>query len=374
MALLHFFYPENDLALATNDANYTAPRAAVDLRVSGEPLALWFGNQGDKFYTQGVNGEWYDAITDAFGIGVDVFDGDISGLAPMPWGWSIAVRKCFAQLGFDESALPDDAQIERMRMLSHRRTSARIAQMLVDKFGSHIGAPAVEVDNADDVLQHVHNLGRAMIKLPWSSSGRGVGDTLNLSDEEIVRRAMGTVRRQGSVLIEPYYESPQNFAYLFEMRHGQAIFAGYSLFEVDNHCAYSGSIVAGDDILEKRIATFIDIDLLHKVRDTLSDILTEIIGETYTGALGIDMMISGNTLAVAEMNLRMTMGHVAHALAERIMAPGTVGRYTIVPRTDNTCLMPTDCTIVGGKLTAGTLDLVPADRRHRITLTVAPTR
>jgi hypothetical protein len=370
MSQLHFFYPENDLALALNDVNYTAPRAAVDLRVSGEPLPMWFAAPGDKFYTQGVNAKWYDAIAEHFNIAADVHTGDVADLRPAPWGWSLPVRKYMLQLGFDECQLPSTEQIERMRGLSHRRTSALIVCTLREAFGTTIGDAAVEVDNTDDVLAYVHQRGRAMLKLPWSSSGRGVVDTFNLADDEIVRRAQGTIRRQGAIMIEPYYDSPQNFAYLFEVHGGVVTFAGYSLFDVDTHCAYSGSTVANDEILERMIAAHVDINVLRGVRDALPDVLGGIIGTDYDGAFGVDMMIADGKLAVAEMNLRMTMGHVAHALAARHVADGAVGRFTIVPRTDEAVCMPDACTIENERLVCGTIDLVPGDRRHRFVLTV----
>jgi hypothetical protein len=370
MARLHLFYPENDLALALNDVNYTAPRAAVDLRISGEPIAMWLGNDGDKFVTQGVNAKWYDAIVEAFDVRVDLFDGDTTSLQPQPWGWSLPVRKMFLDLGFDECVLPPVEQIERIRLLSHRRTSMGLAQQLFGDFGAVMGSPAVEVDRAEDILDYVHSHGRAMIKLPWSSSGRGVVDTFNLSDDEIVRRAMGTVRKQGTVMLEPFYDNPRNFAYLYEMRNGEARFSGYSLFDVDSHCAYSGSVVANDAILESKIAEFVDVELLRAVRDELQTQLTNVVGDAYDGYLGVDMMAANGILAVAEMNLRTTMGHVAHRLAERFVADGAVGRFAIVPRTDNSIFMPTDCTIQNNGLTAGTLDLVPADRRNRFLLKI----
>jgi hypothetical protein len=171
-------------------------------------------------------------------------------------------------------------------------------------------------------------------------------------------------------MLEPYYDNPQNFAYLFETHNGVVTFAGYSLFDVDSHCAYSGSVVAKDDVLEQMISKHVDIKTLRNVREVLPTLLQKIIGTDYDGAFGVDMMIANGTLAVAEMNLRMTMGHVAHALAERHVADGKIGRYTITPRADNATAMPDSCAIDNKKLVRGSIDLVPADRRHRFVLTV----
>jgi hypothetical protein len=370
MAKLHFFYPENDLALALNDANYTAPAAAVDLRNSGDSLPLWFADSGDRFFSQGVNANWYDAIANAFNIDVDIFNGDIDNLTPAPWGWSLPVRKYFSQLGFDDSQLPSPQQIMRMRDLSHRRAAAIVAKQLADSLDNFIGAPAIETSSTDEVLDYIHSHERAMLKLPWSSSGRGVVDTLNLSDDEIVRRALGTIRRQGSVMLEPFYDSPQNFAYLYYIGNGIVSFKGYSLFSVDSHCAYSGSTVAANDTLEQLIAQHTSLNNIRNVRQALIPILQNVIGTDYCGPLGVDMMIADNTLAVAEINLRNTMGHVALSLATRYMADNTVGTFTIQPRTDNIVALPRDCDIDNHKIYSGTLDLVPPDRRHRFLLTI----
>ena len=76
MHSLHLFYPENDLALARDLDNYTPPPAASRLRKSGETLALWYGDDGDKVFTQGINSQWYRGIKERFGLRTELYDGN----------------------------------------------------------------------------------------------------------------------------------------------------------------------------------------------------------------------------------------------------------------------------------------------------------
>ena len=69
MKHLHFFYPENDLALAAGVANYTGPAAAVALRLAGADLPLWYANSpSDAFITTGFDAARYERLQNMFGF------------------------------------------------------------------------------------------------------------------------------------------------------------------------------------------------------------------------------------------------------------------------------------------------------------------
>lgn len=98
-------------------------------------------------------------------------------------------------------------------------------------------------------------------------------------------------------------------------------------------------------------------DGLDEVATALPPILESIIGTDYDGPLGIDMMTvngDGYTLAPAvELNLRMTMGHVARIFYDKHIAPGHTATLTVENRgagTDTTVLS-------GGRIAGGTLSL-----------------
>ena len=91
----------------------------------------------------------------------------------------------------------------------------------------------------------VSRKGQAIIKSPWSSSGRGLryvnssfsataqnsGITRldNLDDME--KWAANVIRHQGGVTVEPYYNKVKDFGMEFEIVDGVVKYCGLSLFQ-----------------------------------------------------------------------------------------------------------------------------------------------
>ena len=61
MSYAHLFFPENDLALASDLSNYTPPRMARATHAAGETLPMWYGRPGDVFICNGVNNSWFNS-------------------------------------------------------------------------------------------------------------------------------------------------------------------------------------------------------------------------------------------------------------------------------------------------------------------------
>lgn len=370
---LHYFCPENDAALAANVTNYTAPAAAVRLRRAGSALSMWYGSPGDRFVTDGINARWYECMRDTFGIDVDVYDGCPDRLVPAPWGWSPAVRRRFADLGFTAEALPDDVHLDAIRALSHRRTALTITDMLRQHLGDIIAPPGREIDDVETAISLVCELSHAMVKQPWSSSGRGVFDSALFTPDDLQRHIHGTIRHQGSVIVEPFHDSTTDLALLFEVSHGHAEYLGPSVFDTDSHNAYFRSIVATadilNDILDARAGRHI---ITESLTNALGEIIATVIGTTYDGPVGVDFLaLPDGRLAVCEMNLRNSMGHIALSLGSHILAPGTVAEMTVRPTTPQP--IPADilstAEISNGRLLGGTLGLVPPDETFAFLLT-----
>lgn len=383
MPYLHYFYPENDGALAADNPGYTGSRAAIALRKSGQPLALWTGNPGDRFVSDGVSDAWVQAVRRLFRRDVDVFGGSPADLIPRPWGWSRPLRRAFLDLGFLKEDLPSDTDLERMRMISHRRSAAVLAARLHERFGESFLTPGIEARDTEAVMKSVAIFGRAMVKQPWSSSGRGVMDTGSTSTEDIIRRAAGTIRKQGSVMVEPYLDGSTDVGLLFENRcdGDRPVFVGFSLFDHDTRYTYTGSIVGNDDVLRRHLAEK-GINVSEEIIDSVAEALGEIITDSYTGPLGVDMLFTPDGMgAVAEINLRDTMGHVARRLAENILAPGLSGLYTVTPapaayagnplsRDEAEAAILKDCTVADGRLVRGSVVLSAPDTAFTFRLSV----
>ena len=354
---LHIFNPEHDIALAANLSNFTAPHAGRQLRNDlGFLPALW-AQEGDRVLVQheesalkayrrvchrlvklGIkkieNGELRMENYDK-----SIFSAPFSILhSPFsiaPWGWDRAIRRELERNGVPASLLPAAEQIEQIRQLSHRRTSAQLLPLL--QMDGTVGE-AFECTTVEQVEELYQRYGRLVLKAPWSSSGRGVrfftmdNGQLTMDNGQLPMSNWITnvLKTQGSIMAEPYYNKVKDFGMEFEVdAEGRIHYLGLSLFHTVNG-AYQGNILATEAVKREMISRYIPISLLDSVKQRIVERLTL---NSYVGPFGIDMMIvksigNGNhnsQLSIVncqlglhpcvEINLRRTMGHVALSIS-----------------------------------------------------------
>jgi hypothetical protein len=158
-----------------------------------------------------------------------------------------------------------------------------------------------------------------MVKLPWSSSGRGLQPVTKFPIHQSVRqRISGMLKNQGEVFVEPLLEKVFDLGFLYEVTSDDVKWLGPSLFFTDEKGQYKGNYLNGlpsdisdelnlfiNEVLE--IIPSIHINLLNRAE----------IRKLYQGPFGIDTLIYRNIEGelkinpCLEINWRFTMGHVA---------------------------------------------------------------
>lgn len=238
----------------------------------------------------------------------------------LPWGWSPDAKRQFLNAGVREEILPSDAEIERMRLLSHRRMSIEI----ISRLNGDYPIP-IETTDADEVVERERATPGCFIKSPWSGSGRGVFCARSLDTDALRRRAEGIIHRQGSVMVERGLDKAMDFAALFYSDGKRVEIRGLSIFSAEARGMYSGNIVAPQDFLRQQLAGCINIAEVDAIVSQEEEILTELVAKSYRGWMGADMMAyrreDDGRMAVmpcVELNLRMTMGVVALKIAEKL--------------------------------------------------------
>jgi hypothetical protein len=179
------------------------------------------------------------------------------------------------------------------------------------------------------VALQVQRWGRVVIKAPWSSSGRGIRYVDTVLDDYQTRWLRNVLDRQGSVVVEPYYDKVKDFAMEFQSNgNGFVTCLGLSLFHTSN-CAYTGNILASEEDKHEMISRYVSTDLLDAVQKRICKLLGSVFKDYYQGPFGVDMMIVGHKTAplddapgvllhpCVEINLRRTMGHVALSLSQQ---------------------------------------------------------
>ena len=348
---LHVFNPEHDIALASGLENFTAPHAGRQLRHDlGFLPALWAAADDcvlveDVELAQASLKRVAVAAKKYLGVRRPKVEGlrsKVEGLrldAVEPWGWDAAFRGRLRRMGVAEELLPGDEQLQQIRELSHRRTSARLLQRLADDgLATAVSKMPTECRSAEEVeaalaerskdptpAPPLRGEGRVVMKAPWSSSGRGVrfvtpSTQLYATSSPLQGWLRGVLARQGSVMVEPSYNKVKDFGMEFEAgADGVVSYCGLSLFHTANG-AYTGNIVATEQRKREMMSRYLSMELLDRVGKCICQHLTDMLQGRYQGPLGVDMMVvsadNGFLLhPCVEINLRRTMGHAALALS-----------------------------------------------------------
>ena len=318
---LHLFNPEHDIALASNLAHFTAPHAGRQLRADlGWLPALWAeGNDcvlvehvgyAERSWNrlrsrivrlqletgQRVNAPRFVERKDLPSLDITKVD---------PWGWDAAMVTDLRRWGVNPAVLPDDDLLAAYRQLSHRRTSSYLLPQL--RIDGTVGESA-ECHTLQDVAACQQRWGQVVVKAPWSSSGRGVQFSVQPG------WVANIIEKQGSVLVEPYYNKVKDFGMEFNVdQQGRVTYLGLSLFHTKNG-AYIGNLLATEKAKRKLMERYLPLTLLDRIKELIVE-NAQVAG--YQGPFGVDMMVvkgdwKGCLLhPCVEINLRRTMGHVA---------------------------------------------------------------
>lgn len=351
MMKLYLFNPENDIALVHGRRRFTMSPHVARLHRDGALLPMWYAGEEDAVLGACEDNAWLDSVRRSFGLRVCAVS-SVEKVAYMgvPWGWSYDAARILSDAG---ALVISDDSVERIARLSHRRISVRVMERLHAMLPFRLPRVPVEVNDVDILRQIVAEY-PVYVKAPWSSSGRGVFRVASF-DEKVVARVNGILRRQGSILVEESLDKKRDFAMLFHSAHGCVQWIGYSLFFNAVGDAYGGNILAADDEIEDMlVCDGASRAHLHAIRKVLPSVLAEIIGDTYEGYFGVDMLVASDGMIdpCVEVNLRMTMGVVAHALMSRYMSRESRGVFRVVRGLPDCGDAPVvdDCRLVSGRV------------------------
>ncbi|MBR3514260.1 MAG: hypothetical protein IKO12_07575 [Bacteroidaceae bacterium] len=320
---LLFFNPEHDLALASGNPHYTPPASALAMATRLQDLPRCWAGPDDLILRR--DGTVTDAAGQVLFSAADPWSARVSSV--LPWGWDPLVVQQLRALGIHPSCLPTDSWLSRFRHLSGRATAATLLQQVRQR----CQADARMVGEAFcchtmEQAEAVHaRLTETIFKQPWSGSGRGLhpahGGRLDVKTEAWLRR---TLRQQGYVMAEPFYDKVQDLAAEFWLHpDGRIAYEGLSLFQTTAGGVYAGNLVAPEQDKRQRLACHIPLGLLDAAIGHLQQLLAQLLQPLQTesfpqfqGPLGVDMMVVRHDGALAlhpcvEVNFRMTMGWVA---------------------------------------------------------------
>lgn len=282
--MLCVFNPEHDLCLANGNSHFMAPRSA--LRFAQEGAAMM-----QVIYSGSVA---VDAAQAAQAYRDVVADRDAGSVRIVPWGWNAVLKVQLLKAGIPEVLMPSDGKLAVWRKLQHRSTLLPLQP------------ESRAVAESGEVEEMAREYGEVVMKAPWSGSGRGlrwVSGALSEQDRMWMRKVVGA---QGCVVAEPRHRVAEDFALEYMLEDGSVDFVGYSLFR-SVRGVYRSNLLLRDETIAQRVG------MTAGVRKKIEGWLECHIAPQYAGPLGVDCILSEEgRLYVSEMNLRHTMGLVAH--------------------------------------------------------------
>ena len=324
---LHVFNPEHDIALAYDNKYFTAPHAGRQLRNDLDYLPVLWAAEGDYVLVENVSSAQQHALRlQRYGKQVQFIDkNDVERLSEqidyvMPWGWDSSVKFHLGQLGVKESVLPEDKTLVDIRQLSNRQFSSAVLRDVQKELSNPILlGKATYIGSIVELESVLQRIGKAVIKAPWSSSGRGVRYVDSVLDAALANWSKNVIKTQGGIMIEPYYNKVKDFGVEFYSDTEGVHYTGLSVFHTVSG-AYVGNSLAGEAEKRSILSAYVANDLLSEVITTLGQLLTSRLRGIYCGPLGVDMMVVATEECfmlhpVVEINLRRTMGHVALSLS-----------------------------------------------------------
>ena len=335
---MYIFNPEHDLALGNFGANYTPPESAVKLASDLALLPVWYAPDGELIVAGGAaNADYLRTLQSILPIRSEAIPfTEIPSFAPeriIPWGWNPLLRQQLIKAGVSRDLLPSMEELARLREYSGRQQAARLLRELLPQNDVFCGG-ALFFTRLYEVQEYLSSFsGDKVLKMPNSGSGKGlIWIKGEITDKQIdwCRRVIAT---QGGVVAEPVYDKQTDLAMEFSANHGKVTFECYSLFESASSGAYAGNRLLTDKQFENEVSKFIDVSVLYRLREQLTNRLAEYFPE-YEGPMGVDMMIcrteEGFRLhPCVEINMRMNMGLVARRFFDRFVHPDSEGMYRI---------------------------------------------
>ena len=197
---LHIFNPDHDLALAANQKIFTAPHAGRLLRGDLSFIPALWADDGDLVLVDDIDNardkvrhlcgyENQDRVEFVTKLQLQkIFADTMSVDSIHPWGWNLSLKEELRRIGCPDIMLPIDETMQKIRELSSRQWAS-----------THLQSDVKFVSNLQDLILLVQQMQRAVVKAPWSSSGRGVRylTALMLQDPGFSRWAERVIEKQG---------------------------------------------------------------------------------------------------------------------------------------------------------------------------------
>jgi len=346
----YFFNPTCEPAIANGSPFYTAPARLRKLESDLGYLPAWLGNEWDQVLVPGTVDNDYNQEMRELGfrlpelINLKDAMANPSWLAQpkgtlRPWGWSPAIHQLFKPVinSYEDDFIQSSVSTwqEAHKNLYSRLTALDLLTRIIEKYSDNwLPKPAdlpVVCLTLDQIYAEVDKRKRAVVKTPWSSSGRGLllfpnPDQKTKNDEVL----SGMLNQQGFVTIEPWFDKIADLSYQFISKNREIRYMGRTFFKTDSKGRYVRNLLTDTPNLTGEVSGFLEMHNAEVIQQLQAALMESGYSSLYEGWIGVDALIykddSGELKfqPMIEINGRFTMGAIALKLREHL-ASGSHG-------------------------------------------------
>ncbi len=328
---IFLFNPTGEMAIANGTNSYTPPKR---LQIFEEDLSIitsFFAQENDYIITKQFPDLYYLEKWQELGLENLKYVGlqKITNLHQInslkPWSWNqvshYKFRDIKKQCSEQFKNSPNFSWIQEHKIFFSRQTTNNVQKLISESFSSDIVAipvPAISYNNYDDLNTWLINTPKAILKMPWSSSGRGI-HVIDKSQNKPANPEWikGSIKQQGFITAEPLLNKQEDFSFQFYLHQtGEIDFKGVSYFINDNKGHFIGGNIHQTNLRQK-INAYLTKNAIDHTAEILINALKQISPQTfYEGPIGIDAIAylnEDNKLKIhpcVDINWRYNMGVV----------------------------------------------------------------
>jgi len=338
------FNPTCEPAIANGSPFYTAPARLRKFESDLGYLPAWLANEWDQVLVPGTVDNSYNLAMRKLGFRLPELINLREAMANpswlklpkgtlRPWGWSPAIHQLFKpainsyQDDFRQSAVA--TWQEAHKNLYSRLTALDLLTRMIGKCSVNwLPEPTdlpVVCFTLDEIYTELDRRGRAVVKTPWSSSGRGLllfpNPDLKTKNDEVLS---GMLNQQGFVTIERWLEKVVDLSCQFISKSGEIRYMGRTFFETDSKGRYLRNLLTDTPILSDELSGFLEVHNTDVVQLLESALMESGYTSLYEGWIGVDALIYKDDTGelrfqpMVEINGRFTMGAIALRLREHL--------------------------------------------------------
>ena len=357
---LHYFNPNHEAAILHGGAHYSPKKNVQAMQKELASLPLWYADKGDFVLVEDETAADYfstlprQILPQTTAISrrqlaqlshqTHLLNPQMR-LTACPWGLSPQSIFHFSQLqssSTSRSPLLNSLCVPAWNPIHKQLASRETAALCLNTVKELLAHSIPELDNIqtpifctsiEEAETYIAKMGRlpVIFKMPFSSSGRGLLWIRQLPMDKDERAWVGrAIKGQGCVSVEPALDGIADYAWeFFSDGKGKVRYVGLSVFSTDKRGSYTGNILQNPQEAEKKMQCLYG-KTYELLKESMAEALEKHYAPHYKGYLGVDIMSyqkedkSLHLHPCIEVNMRHTMGLLAHRLSERFLPHPTI--------------------------------------------------